>query len=127
MIFFLTVFVVWLCSFGGIIYIVTKKLPQLKEVVAHQDNVTWKDVMKAWFVSLQRSSVAQNNHPEKLLHRILSKTRIFMLRSERVVGTWLERLRTRTQEKNGKKVPQKPKSFSEDYWGRLRKKKKEEK
>lgn len=83
--------------------------------------------MKEWLVSFQRSSVAQNNHPEKLLHRVLSKSRVLMLRSERVISMWLERLRTRTQEKNGTKTPQEPKSFSEDYWGRLKKKKGEEK
>lgn len=123
MILFLIAFIAWLCSLGGIIFIVTKKLPQLKELTADRSNVSWRDIVKEWLVSLQRSSVAQNNHPEKLLQRILSKTRIFMLRSERIVSGWLERLRTRTQEKNGTKTPQSPKSFSEDYWGRLKKRK----
>ncbi len=123
MISFLVALIAWLCSLGGILFIVTRKLPQLREATTHLSDVSWRDVMKEWLVLLQRSSVAQNNHPEKLLQRILSKTRIFMLRSERVVSTWLERLRTRTQEKNGTKIPQEPKSFSEDYWGRLKKKK----
>ncbi len=123
MISFLIAFIAWLCSLLGIMFVVTKKLPQLKEATVHLSDVNWRDIAKEWLVALQRSSVAQNNHPEKLLQRVLSKTRIFMLRSERVVGAWLERLRTRTQEKNGTKIPQEPKSFSEDYWGRLKKKK----
>ena len=49
-----------------------------------------------------------------------------MLRSERIVSTWLERLRTRTQEKNGTKTPQEPKTFSEDYWRQLKNKKRDE-
>ncbi len=123
MIFFLLAFIAWLCSLGGIAFIVAKKLPSMREAAVHQGNIGWRDVAKEWLVSLQRSSVAQNNHPEKLLHRILSKTRIFMLRSERLVSTWLEHLRTRTQEKNQTKVPQEQKNFSEDYWGQLKKKK----
>ncbi|MDO8654840.1 MAG: hypothetical protein Q7R48_00180 [bacterium] len=123
MIFFFFAFIIWLCSLLGITFIVSKKLPQLREATTHLNNVGWRDIAKEWLVLLQRSSVAKNNHPEKLLQRVLSKTRVFMLRSERVVSTWLERLRIRTQEKNGTKIPQSPKSFSEDYWGRLKKKK----
>ena len=123
MISFLVAFIAWLCSLGGIVFIIAKKLPRLREATAHLSNVGWRDIAKELLVSLQRSSVAQNNHPEKLLHRVLSKTRVFILRSERVVSTWLERLRKRTQKKNGAKIPREPKSFSEDYWGKLKRKK----
>ncbi len=123
MIFFFLAFIAWLCSLLGIAFIVAKKLPSLREAAVHQGNIGWRDVVKEWLTSFQRSSVAQNNHPEKLLHRGLSKTRIFMLRSERLVSTWLERLRIRTQEKNQTKTIQEQKNFSEDYWGQLKNKK----
>ncbi|HEY4476123.1 MAG TPA: hypothetical protein VI954_01255 [Candidatus Paceibacterota bacterium] len=123
MISFLLVFIAWLCSLGGIAFIVAKKLPALREAAVSQGSIGWRDVVKEWLISLQRSSVAQNNHPEKLLHRILSRTRIFMLRSEHLVSTWLERLRIRTQEKNQTKISQEQKNFSEDYWGQLKNKK----
>ena len=53
--------------------------------------------------------------PEILLQRILSKIRIFALRTEAKSSEYLESLRRRAQEKK--------QQFSENYWGQIRKKK----
>ena len=46
MISFLLVFIAWLCSLGGIAFIVAKKLPALREAAASQGSIGWKDVVK---------------------------------------------------------------------------------
>ena len=123
MIYFFIALGAWLCSLLGILAILRKKLPQIKEIPVGRTDMNWKSLAQEWLYSFRRSAVAQNNHPEKLLHRMLSKTRVIMLRSERQVSTWLERLRKNTQEKNQTKTQHEHKSFSEDYWGKLKKKK----
>lgn len=104
-------------SFIGILGIVLPKLSRLREFP--KDDWGLKDVISEATDTLAKSEKLESLNPEKLLHKALSKTRILALKTDSKTSAWLENLRERSQQKEGK--------FKDAYWSKLRQSKKSQK
>lgn len=102
----------------GLLYFAVKKIPVLLTYPAYEEGSSPKEIAKKIIAKMQGSkALNQVASPDVLLQNVLSKTRIVALKTESKTGEVLEKLRKKSQEKNGN-----PK-FSDDYWKKLRKKK----
>lgn len=101
-------------SFASLGYIVGRKVPLLLTFPARQEGDSVKEILQNTKEKIQNSIVFKAvSSPSLLLQKLLSKARVFSLRTENKTSQWLERLRKRSQEKKA--------LFSEDYWKQLRK------
>ena len=108
--------IVLLVSFGGLVYIIGRKVPVLLEFSSQDKKVALQGLALRLKGKMKESPALKRfASPELLLHTALSKGRIATLKTERKMGTWLEDLRKKAQEKNTKK-------FADSYWDKLKKK-----
>ena len=112
----------FLGSLGGIIFILRKRLGELKALPENRE-FGIAELAGELRHRVQQSAVGQSYAPEKLLHRILSKIRVFILRIERQVALRLENLRKRSKARTNNNNGEKPQdSFDDNYWEQLKKK-----
>ena len=101
-------------SLASLGYVVGRKVPLLLTFPAKQEGDSMKEILQEAAGKIQDSVLFKAvSSPSLLLQKLLSKARIFSLRTENKTSQWLERLRKRSQEKKA--------LFSEDYWKQLRK------
>ncbi len=110
--FILIITIIFTASFLGMAVILLRKVPVLvglkkNEVKARQGLAS--SVFSEVFEGTKRISF------EKYLHKILSKIRILTLKTDNKTSIWLQKLRQKSQERT--------KSFSDDYWKKVRGKK----
>lgn len=102
----------------GLLYFAVKKIPVLLTYPVYQKSNSPKEIAKKIAGKVQRSKAFnQIVSPDMFLQNVFSKTRIVALKTESKAGQVLEKLRKKSQEKNGNS------KFSDDYWKKLRKKK----
>lgn len=107
-------------SLASLGYIVGRKIPVLLTFPARQEGESVREIFQNTKEKIQDSVLFKAvSSPSLLLQKLLSKARIFSLRTENKTSQWLERLRKRSQEKKA--------LFSEDYWKQLRKSKEKRK
>ncbi|MCP6726730.1 MAG: hypothetical protein KJI69_01680 [Patescibacteria group bacterium] len=104
-------------SFIGILGIVLPKLSRLRELP--KDDWGLREVISDATDTLANSEKLQPLKPEKLLQKALSKTRVLALKTDNKTSAWLENLRERSKEKEGR--------FKDAYWSQLREGKKSQK
>ena len=110
----ITASIAFFVSLASLGYVVGRKVPLLLTFPAKQERDSMKEIFQEATGKIQYSALFKAvSSPNLLLQKLLSKARIFSLRTENKTSQWLEKLRKRSQEK---KV-----LFSEDYWKQLRK------
>lgn len=103
-------------SFFGIVIVVSRKIPVLLRMPLSQERKNREGVAQKVKENIQNLPVFRFfSSPELLLQKLLSKSRIFLLRLENILGKWLSAIRRSAQEKKAK--------FSGNYWEQLKKKK----
>lgn len=101
-------------SLASLGYIVGRRVPVLLTFPAKQQEDSMKEILQEVARKIQDSVLFRVvSSPSLLLQKLLSKARIFSLRTENKTSQWLEKLRKRSQEKKA--------LFSEDYWKQLKK------
>ena len=99
-----------LASLGDVI---GRKVPILLTFPSRQEGDSIKEIIQNAKEKIVDSVFFKAvSSPSLLLQKLLSRARIFSLRTENKTSQWLEKLRKRSQEKNA--------LFSEDYWHQLR-------
>ncbi len=96
-------------SFVGILGIVLPKLSRLREFP--KDDWGLREAVSEATGTLSKSEKLESLKPEKLLHKALIKTRILALKTDNKTSAWLENLRERSKEKEGR--------FKDAYWNKL--------
>ena len=104
-------------SFVGILGIVLPKLSRLREFP--RDDWGLREAISSATDTLAKSERLEPLKPEKLLHKVLSKTRVLALKTDSKTSAWLENLRERSQQKEGR--------FKDAYWSKLRQDRKSQK
>lgn len=99
-------------SLGGIVFILYRKIPVLIELPS--EGLKMGGVMRQ---GVRKVVSSQKVRREKMLDSTLSKARSLASKTETHTSEWLERLREKSK---GHKE-----EFTESYWERLRKKKKQ--
>ena len=118
----LIAFIIFLVSLGGAAVILWRKMPLLLTVKAtngKNGGVGILDAVSESTRKMRNSSKITSVVSEKVLHKTLSKTRIFALKTENKTSEWLKQLRKRSEVHKEK--------FSEPYWEQFKKNTKEEK
>ena len=101
-------------SLASLGYVVGRKVPLLLTFPAKQEGDSAKEIFQSAKGRIQNSVIFKAvSSPSLLLQKLLSKARIFSLKTENKTSQWLEKLRKKSQEKKA--------LFSEDYWKQLRK------
>lgn len=107
--------IVFLSSFGGLFYMVAKKLPLLCALPQGEKEGLSTFLSQKVKTRIQNFEVSKLvTSPDLFLQKLLSKARIVSLKTEMKTNDWLVRLRQRSQEKGEK--------FSSNYWDKLKKK-----
>lgn len=103
-------------SLASLGYVVGRKIPLLLKFPAKREGDSMREIFQNAKGKVQDSVLFKAvSSPSLLLQKLLSKARIFSLRTENKTSQWLEKLRKRSQEKKA--------LFSEDYWKQLKKSK----
>ncbi len=95
--------VILIISLVGIFVIIKRKIPVLLELSPQE--------AKSGFLTRFKSKNPASK--ELFLHKILSRVRILMLKTDNKTTEWMKRLRDKSKENNEK--------FSDSYWDKLRK------
>ena len=110
---------IFFVSFFGLVFIVIKKIPQLREI---PENI--QDVREKNFYQKIKNKVSEEFKKtfskislESFFHKILSKIRIINLKIENKIANYLQQLREK----------QKRKKENKSYWQKLKETKKEKK
>ena len=107
-------------SLASLGYIIGRKVPLLLKFPArHQGDSLWEILQNAKAKIQESAPFKRISSPQVFLQAILSKARIFSLRTENKTSQWLESLRKKAQEKKA--------AFSDDYWQQLKKEKERKK
>lgn len=99
----LFVIAIFIISLTGIVVIIKRKIPVLLELSP-------QEAQPGFFNRLKRKTPSSK---ELFLHKILSKVRILVLKTDNKTTEWMKRLREKSKENNEK--------FSDSYWDKLRK------
>lgn len=113
--------VIFLVSLIGTTVILWRKMPFLLAIKVMSGKNKGLGMLGAVSEStkkMRNSNTVKSVTPEKVLHKTLSKTRIFALKTENKTGEWLEQLRKRSKAHKEK--------FSQPYWDQFKKDTKEE-
>lgn len=103
-------------SLASLGYVVGRKVPLLLKFPARQEGDSLQEMFLNAKTKIQGSTHLKGiSSPHMLLQTLLSKARIFSLRTENKTSQWLESLRKKSQEKKA--------AFSDDYWQQLKKSK----
>jgi len=94
---------VLIISLTGMVLIIRRKIPVLLELSPQE--------ARPGFFSRFRKKTPGSK--ELFLHKILSKVRILVLKTDNKTTEWMKRLREKSRENNEK--------FSDSYWDKLRK------
>lgn len=101
-------------SLASLGYVIGRKIPVLLTFPTKQQGDSMKEMLQEAAGKIESSVLLRVvSSPNLLLQKLLSKARIFSLKTENKTSQWLEKLRKRSQEKKA--------LFSEDYWKQLRK------
>ena len=101
-------------SIASLGYMVGRKVPLLLKFPAKQEGDSLREIFQnAKTKMLGSASFKVISSPHIILQILLSKARIFSLRTENKTSQWLESLRKKSQEKKA--------AFSDDYWQQLKK------
>jgi hypothetical protein len=101
-------------SLASLGYVVGRKIPLLLKFPARRQGDSLREMFQSAKKKIQSSSHLKSvSSPHVILQTLLSKARIFSLRTENKTSQWLESLRKRAQEKKA--------AFSDDYWQQLKK------
>jgi len=95
--------IIFIVSLIGIVVIIKRKIPVLLQLNPQE--------AKAGIFSKFKMKTPASK--ELFLHKILSRVRILMLKTDNKTTEWMKRLRKKSQENNEK--------FSDSYWDKLRK------
>lgn len=95
--------IILIISVLGITVIIRRKIPVLLEIKPQETSPGVPG----------RFKIKNAGSKELFLHKILSKVRILVLKTDNKTTEWMKRLRQKSQENNEK--------FSDDYWDKLRK------
>ncbi|MDP4007174.1 MAG: hypothetical protein Q8P55_01065 [bacterium] len=107
-----------LFSAVGLGYFAARKIPLLLLYPLKEEGNSPKEVFKRILGRVRESrAMHQVASPDLLLQNLLSKTRIAALKTESKTAQVLEKMRKKSQEKNGNS------KFTDDYWKKLRRKK----
>jgi hypothetical protein len=94
--------------------VIGRKIPVLLTFPAKQQGDSIKEILQNANGKIQDSVPFRVvSSPNLLLQKLLSRARIFSLKTENKTSQWLEQLRKKSQEKKA--------LFSEDYWKQLKK------
>lgn len=106
--------IILLISVLGMAVIALRKIPVLSELSP-------VEIKKTGVLEKIRNKIRENGFNEKfskykevLLHRVLSKFRVLSMKAENKTADWLRELRQKSIEKK--------KSFQDDYWKKLMRK-----
>ncbi|MFZ3054673.1 MAG: hypothetical protein WA091_01675 [Minisyncoccales bacterium] len=86
-------------SFLGLIFLILKKVPELKETPEPELRFLKKDLRKKIKERSQEVLKENSNILEGVLHKLLSKIRILSLRVDKRVSDWITKLRVRSLER----------------------------
>ena len=101
-------------SLASLGYVVGRKIPLLLKFPARQEGDSLREMFQGVKKKIQGSSrLNAISSPQVLLQTLLSKARIFSLRTENKTSQWLESLRKKAQEKKA--------ASADDYWEQLKK------
>ena len=95
--------VIFIVSLIGMVIIIRRKVPVLLQLSPQE--------VKTGIFS--RLKIKAPTSKELFLHKILSRVRILMLKTDNKTTEWMKKLREKSQENNEK--------FSDSYWDKLRK------
>ncbi|MBI2123865.1 MAG: hypothetical protein HYU04_01340 [Candidatus Wildermuthbacteria bacterium] len=110
----LTASIALVTSLASLGYVVGRKIPLLLKFPARRQGDSLREMFQGAKNKIQSSSRLKSvSSPHVILQTLLSKARIFSLRTENKTSQWLESLRKRAQEKKA--------AFSDDYWQQLKK------
>jgi len=116
----ITASIVLVTSLVSLGFIIGRKIPFLLKFPARQEGDSVRELLyntKKRVQGLAPLKVIFS--PHVLLQTLLSKARIFSLRTENKTSQWLESLRKKAQEKKA--------AFADDYWQQLKKDKERKK
>ena len=103
--------VVAITSFLSLIFLVVKKIPDLK-VVQEPESIFLKKEFKAKIKEKTKEVIKENsNLLESLLHKLLSKVRILFLKADNKLSDWILKLRERSLDR-AKEI--------DSYWNEIR-------
>jgi hypothetical protein len=97
--------IILIISIAGIAAIIRRKIPVLLQI--NPQEAAGSGIFSRFKINKVPGS------KELFLHKILSKIRILMLKTDNKTTEWMKRLREKSQENNTK--------FSDSYWDKLRK------
>jgi len=101
-------------SLASLGYVVGRKIPLLLKFPAKQKGDSLREIFQGAKIKIRGSAPFKGIFsPQMLLQTLLSKARIFSLRTENKTSQWLESLRKKSQEKKA--------AFADDYWQQLKK------
>ena len=101
-------------SLASLGYVVGRKIPLLLQFPAMRQGDSLREMFHNAKKKIQSSArLKAVSSPYMILQTLLSRARIFSLRTENKTSQWLESLRKKAQEKKA--------VFSDDYWQQLKK------
>lgn len=110
----ITASIVLVTSLASLGYVVGRKIPLLLKFPAKQEGDSIREILQNAKKKVQSSAPFKTvSSPHIMLQALLSKARIFSLRTENKTSQWLESLRKKSQEKKA--------AFQDDYWQQLKK------
>ena len=110
----ITASIVLVTSLASLGYVVGRKIPLLLRFPVRQEGDSMREILQNAKTKIRGSaSFKAVSSPHIILQTLLSKARIFSLRTENKTSQWLESLRKKAQEKKT--------AFSDDYWEQLKK------
>ncbi len=110
----ITASIILVTSLASLGYVVGRKVPFLLRFPASHEGDSLREIFLSVKKKIQGSArLKAISSPHVLLQTLLSKARIFSLRTENKTSQWLESLRKKAKEKKA--------AFSDDYWERLKK------
>lgn len=87
------------CSFSGLLFLILKKVPELKEAPEPELFFLKKDLKKKIKEKTREVLKENSNTLEGALHKVLSKIRILSLKVDKRVSDWIVKLRNRSLER----------------------------
>lgn len=110
----ITASIVLVTSLASLGYVIGRKVPRLLKFPAKQEGDSIQEILQNAKKKIQGSAHFKAiSSPHIMLQALLSKARIFSLRTENKTSQWLESLRKKSQKKKA--------AFSDDYWQQLKK------
>jgi len=98
--------IIFVISFGGIVWILARKIPVLVQMPEVEEGIQKEKVFHSWKIK------AKSVLPDKIIVlKLLSKIRVWVLKLEKYIDGWLQKIRKRTihqKQNNGPKPPNGP-------------------